>query len=159
MSTSYGPGRYDPAYEIDGHDYPYGHVRWTLNRNMQAYLELVSGAQVVVGPLIDRVVRVDEAPAAYDQLAKADGVLPLGVLIHYPDEQDDGKEPERGSRSAAIDSVGHQDQLRAGRRRRVRHGDARAADAKARRPLLHARRRQPQCPGQQLRARQPGRGA
>ena len=41
MSTSYGPGRYDPAYEIDGHDYPYGHVRWTLNRNMQAYLEMV----------------------------------------------------------------------------------------------------------------------
>jgi predicted dehydrogenase/threonine dehydrogenase-like Zn-dependent dehydrogenase len=97
MSTSYGPGRYDPAYEIEGHDYPYGHVRWTLNRNMQAYLEMVSGSQVVVGPLIDRVVRVDEAPAAYDQLAKAEGVLPLGVLIHYPDEQDqdEGTEPGR----------------------------------------------------------------
>jgi predicted dehydrogenase/threonine dehydrogenase-like Zn-dependent dehydrogenase len=95
MSTSYGPGRYDPAYEIEGHDYPYGHVRWTLNRNMQAYLEMVSGSQIVVGPLIDRVVRVDEAPAAYDQLAKADGKLPLGVLIHYPDEPDEGTEPER----------------------------------------------------------------
>ena len=95
MSTSYGPGRYDPAYETDGHDYPYAHVRWTLNRNMQAYLELVSGADVDVDPLIDRVVPVDEAPAAYDQLAKADGVLPLGVLIHYPDEQDEGAEPAR----------------------------------------------------------------
>jgi predicted dehydrogenase/threonine dehydrogenase-like Zn-dependent dehydrogenase len=95
MSTSYGPGRYDPAYEIEGHDYPYGHVRWTLNRNMQAYLELVSMRRVDVGSLMDRVVRVDEAPAAYDQLAKADGVLPLGVLINYPDEADEDAEPAR----------------------------------------------------------------
>ena len=95
MSTSYGPGRYDPAYEVEGHDYPYGHVRWTLNRNMQAYLEMVAGTQVDVGPLIDRVVQVDEAPAAYDQLAKAGGVMPLGVLIQYPDEQDEGAEPAR----------------------------------------------------------------
>ncbi len=42
MSTSYGPGRYDASYEAEGHDYPYAHVRWTLNRNMQAYLELVA---------------------------------------------------------------------------------------------------------------------
>ena len=43
MSTSYGPGRYDAAYEAEGHDYPYAYVRWTLNRNMQAYLELIAG--------------------------------------------------------------------------------------------------------------------
>jgi predicted dehydrogenase/threonine dehydrogenase-like Zn-dependent dehydrogenase len=95
MSTSYGPGRYDPAYETEGHDYPYGHVRWTLNRNMQAYLELMAGGQIAVAPLIDRVVTVDEAPAAYDQLAKADGELPLGVVIHYPDETDEGADEAR----------------------------------------------------------------
>jgi predicted dehydrogenase len=95
MSTSYGPGRYDPAYEVEGHDYPYAQVRWTLNRNMQAYLELMSRAHVDVAPLLDWVVAIDEAPAAYDQLAKADGSLPLGVLIHYPDEQDEGAEPGR----------------------------------------------------------------
>ena len=95
MSTSYGPGRYDRAYEIDGHDYPYGHVRWTLNRNMQAYLDMVSGKRLDVGSLIDRVVQVDEAPAAYDELSKAEGVLPLGVLIHYPDDQDEAAEPAR----------------------------------------------------------------
>ena len=45
MSTSYGPGRYDAAYEVEGRDYPFAYVRWTLNRNMQAYLELIaSGA-------------------------------------------------------------------------------------------------------------------
>ncbi len=36
ISCSYGPGRYDHTYEEEGHDYPYGHVRWTENRNMAA---------------------------------------------------------------------------------------------------------------------------
>jgi len=57
---------------------------------MQAYLELVAGGQIDVARLIDRVVTVDEAPAAYEQLAKADGALPLGVVIHYPDEEEAG---------------------------------------------------------------------
>src|SRR5204862_4771860 len=60
MSTSYGPGRYDPGYEGEGRDYPIAHVRWTLNRNMQAYLELVAAARVGVEPSIDRVVPIDE---------------------------------------------------------------------------------------------------
>src|SRR5262245_3242167 len=85
MSTSYGPGRYDPHYEAEGHDYPYGHVRWTLNRNMQAYLELIAAERVAVAPLLDRVAPIDEAPAVYDELAKADAALPLGVMIEYPD--------------------------------------------------------------------------
>src|SRR5213079_2157722 len=29
LSRSYGPGRYDPSYELHGIDYPIGHVRWT----------------------------------------------------------------------------------------------------------------------------------
>jgi predicted dehydrogenase len=94
MSTSYGPGRYDPKYESEGQDYPYGHVRWTLNRNMQAYLELIANGRIAVEPLIDRITPVDEAPGVYDQLAKADGTLPLGVLIDYPDAEDDS-EPAR----------------------------------------------------------------
>ena len=42
ISTSYGPGRYDPAYEEMGRDYPLAYVRWTENRNVQAYLQLVA---------------------------------------------------------------------------------------------------------------------
>ncbi|MBK5105530.1 MAG: GNAT family N-acetyltransferase, partial [Burkholderiales bacterium] len=34
LSRSYGPGRYDTAYEVHGHDYPIGHVRWTEQRNL-----------------------------------------------------------------------------------------------------------------------------
>ena len=54
---------------------------------MQAYLELIASGRISVDALIDRVVTVDKAPATYDQLAKADDTLPLGVLIHYPERK------------------------------------------------------------------------
>src|SRR5262249_48107351 len=98
MSTSYGPGRYDAAYEIDGHDYPFGYVRWTENRNMQAYLDLVAQGRVDVQALIDRVISVDEAPAAYRELADGASALPLGVLIRYPDDTRDLPEPPDSTR-------------------------------------------------------------
>src|SRR5204863_1281018 len=46
MSTSYGPGRYDSSYEVDGQDYPIAYVRWTENRNMQSYLALIAGGRL-----------------------------------------------------------------------------------------------------------------
>jgi predicted dehydrogenase/threonine dehydrogenase-like Zn-dependent dehydrogenase len=95
MSTSYGPGRYDAHYEAEGHDYPYPYVRWTLNRNMQAYLELIAAGRMNFDALVDRVVPIDEAPATYAELAKADGPLPLGVLIEYPREDEVESEPTR----------------------------------------------------------------
>lgn len=82
MSTSYGPGRYDRAYEEAGIDYPYPYVRWTMNRNMQAYLELVAAGRVNVGALIDQDIELDEAPAVYRTLAEA-ADPPLGVLLRY----------------------------------------------------------------------------
>ena len=98
MSTSYGPGRYDASYETEGHDYPFGYVRWTLNRNMQAYLDLVARGRLDIQPLIDRVISIDEAPAAYRALAQAGGALPLGVLIRYPDETRDLPQPPDSTR-------------------------------------------------------------
>jgi len=98
MSTSYGPGRYDASYEAEGHDYPFGYVRWTLNRNMQAYLELIEGGRVDVLALVDRVISVDEAPGAYRALADGGGDLPLGVLIRYPDDARDLPEPADATR-------------------------------------------------------------
>jgi len=89
MSTSYGPGRYDTAYEVDGHDYPFGYVRWTLNRNMQSYLDLIARGKLDIQPLIDKVISIEEAPSAYRTLADAEGELPLGVLIRYPDDTRD----------------------------------------------------------------------
>jgi predicted dehydrogenase len=83
MSTSYGPGRYDASYEADGHDYPFAYVRWTENRNLESYLQLVADNRVAVAPLLDRIVSIDEAPAVYRELADAKSGLPLGVLIRY----------------------------------------------------------------------------
>jgi len=93
MSTSYGPGRYDTSYEVDGHDYPFAYVRWTENRNMQSYLELIASGRIDIQPLIDRVISVDDAPSAYRELASGEGTLPLGVLIRYPDDERDLPEP------------------------------------------------------------------
>jgi len=104
MSTSYGPGRYDPVYEEDGRDYPFAHVRWTLNRNMQAYLDLIASGRIKVEPLIDRVVPINEAPAVYQELAKGSGRLPLGVLLQYPD---DSRTLPEASDSTRITIRGH----------------------------------------------------
>ena len=98
MSTSYGPGRYDASYEIDGHDYPFGYVRWTLNRNMQAYLDLLARGRIDVQPLVDRVISIDEAPGAYRALAQGAGGLPLGVLIRYPDDARELPQPTDSTR-------------------------------------------------------------
>ena len=46
MSRSYGPGRYDSAYEQKGRDYPIGHVRWTETRNMEGFLQFLSEASL-----------------------------------------------------------------------------------------------------------------
>jgi len=98
MSTSYGPGRYDASYEVDGHDYPFAYVRWTQNRNMQSYLELVGSGRLDVQPLIDRVISVEDAPSAYRELAAGGGELPLGVLIRYPDDERALPEPADATR-------------------------------------------------------------
>lgn len=92
MSTSYGPGRYDAQYEQRGADYPYAYVRWTLNRNMQAYMETAADGRIDVKALIDKVVGVDQAPDAYRQLA-AGTDAPLAVLLRYPDDERPLPEP------------------------------------------------------------------
>jgi predicted dehydrogenase/threonine dehydrogenase-like Zn-dependent dehydrogenase len=86
MSTSYGPGRYDRDYEDFGRDYPFAYVRWTANRNMRSYLELIAEKRINVASLIDQIVPVDEAPDAYATLAASNAPPPIGVLISYPEQ-------------------------------------------------------------------------
>ena len=105
ISTSYGPGRYDPAYEAEGRDYPFAYVRWTENRNMESYLELIARGRMNFATLVDRVVRIEQAPAVYDELIKASGAsgpLPLGVIIEYPDDapETEARVTLRGHREA-----------------------------------------------------------
>ncbi len=84
ISTSYGPGRYDPVYEIEGADYPIGYVRWTENRNMEEYLRLLGNGNVSLVGLPTERYPIEAAPEAYEAL-KRDGERPLLVLLSYPE--------------------------------------------------------------------------
>lgn len=83
LSTSYGPGRYDPAYEIEGLDYPIGYVRWTENRNLEEYLRLLAVGRVTIAHLGAENYAIDDAPLAYAALGRA-GPKPLLVTLGYP---------------------------------------------------------------------------
>ena len=76
VSCSYGPGRYDPAYEEGGHDYPPAYVRWTEQRNMQAVLDLMAGGTLDVSPLITHRLPIEEAERAYDLIERGRRALP-----------------------------------------------------------------------------------
>ncbi|MEW6738680.1 MAG: bi-domain-containing oxidoreductase [Nitrospirota bacterium] len=84
ISRSYGPGRYDPSYEEKGHDYPYGYVRWTERRNMQAFVNLLAEGKVNVHPLITHSFLIDDAPKAYDLITGKTDETFLGIVINYP---------------------------------------------------------------------------
>ncbi len=83
ISTSYGPGRYDPSYEEEGLDYPYSYVRWTENRNMEAFLELIAARRVILGPLTNRHLPVSQAAEAY-RLLQEENPRPYTILLEYP---------------------------------------------------------------------------
>lgn len=92
VSCSYGPGRYDSGYELEGRDYPVGFVRWTEQRNFEAVLDMLESGRLDVGKLITERIRFDDAPAAYDLLTADKSVL--GVLLTY-DDNAPGKRRER----------------------------------------------------------------
>jgi polar amino acid transport system substrate-binding protein len=92
LSRSYGPGRYDPNYEEKGRDYPVGYVRWTENRNMAAFLDLVAQGKVDVKALITHRFKIDEAEKAYELIEGKTQEPYLGVLLDYGlAEQDPGR--------------------------------------------------------------------
>lgn len=82
VSCSYGPGRYDPAYEEKGIDYPYGFVRWTEQRNFEAILDLMTAGTIDTRPLITHRFDIDAAADAYNLLTSKEKAL--GILLQYP---------------------------------------------------------------------------
>ncbi len=82
VSCSYGPGRYDPLYEEKGIDYPYGYVRWTEQRNMQAILDLMAEGKLDVSPLISHRFPIEKALDAY-ALIETHNEPYLGILLEY----------------------------------------------------------------------------
>ena len=84
LSRSYGPGRYDPVYEEKGVDYPIGYVRWTEQRNMEAFVQLLASKRVDVTSLITHTFGIDDAPTAYELISGRADKRFVGVLLEYP---------------------------------------------------------------------------
>ncbi len=82
MSASYGPGRYDDNYEEKGLDYPIGYVRWTENRNMQAFLEMIAAGRLLPDILQSHQFAFDDALKAYDLIVSKKEPF-TGILLKY----------------------------------------------------------------------------
>ena len=90
ISTSYGPGRYDSNYEEKGLDYPLAYVRWTENRNMTEYLQLLEEGKINIEPLIDAVYPIEKVDEAFASL-EVEGKKPIIVLLDYKNSEDNKK--------------------------------------------------------------------
>ena len=81
VSCSYGPGRYDPAYEAEGRDYPIGFVRWTEKRNFEAILDMMAAGSLDIDSLITHRFKFEDAQSAYELLST--DKTALGILLMY----------------------------------------------------------------------------
>ncbi|HET7821216.1 MAG TPA: bi-domain-containing oxidoreductase [Ornithinibacter sp.] len=102
FSRSYGPGRYDDRYELEGVDYPAGYVRWTERRNLGCFLDLLDSGSLEVASLVSGTRPVAEAAEVYDQL-RTGALRGVGFLFEYPrpEPEDDDHGPRRAGTTAA----------------------------------------------------------
>ncbi|MGX1563160.1 bi-domain-containing oxidoreductase [Streptomyces sp. NPDC055506] len=114
FSRSYGPGRYDPEYELEGRDYPIGYVRWTERRNLACFLDLLARGRVDVEPLVSHIADFDDAVETYQRLKDGD-LKAVAVLFRYPEQAVEAEAP-----AVAVPSV------------KVKRSPARAAGAPVR---------------------------
>lgn len=92
FSRAYGPGVMDPDYDKGRVDYPYHYVRWTEQRNLEAFLRLIHDGKITVKPLMGGAYRLDDAQRAYDDLYTTGGAAG-SVLLQYSER------PDKASRS------------------------------------------------------------
>lgn len=83
LSRSYGPGRYDPTYEEFGWDYPVDHVRFTEQRHLQAFLDLVASGALNPERLTTHRFDIARAPQAYALLGDRSADR-AGIVLTYP---------------------------------------------------------------------------
>lgn len=98
VSCAYGPGRYDPAYEAGGNDYPHGFVRWTEQRNFEAALGLMADGKIHTRELVTHRYRFDQALEAYANVGDGN---PMGIALSYPTDQGNAEKFKRSIRVEA----------------------------------------------------------
>ena len=112
VSCSYGPGRYDAAYEEGGQDYPLAYVRFTEQRNFETVLDLLERGALNVAPLITHRMAFIDAEKAYEVLMQ--DTRALGILLQYPEHCDAAatlicqpNSMEKSAASVAFIGAGH----------------------------------------------------
>lgn len=95
VSMSYGPGRYDPAYEEGGHDYPVAYVRWTEGRNIEAFLDLVANGSLDIARLITHRFDIGDAVDAYKLITGELTEPHFGIVLRYDSEKPPAPMPLR----------------------------------------------------------------
>src|SRR2546426_1703839 len=102
-----GAGMFDPDYVARGSDYPIGYVRWTAQRNMQAFLDLLARGGLDMTRLITHRFPFGEAMSVFDRIANGELTSALGIVFEYPEPE---REPPLGEprtlRIAAGDARG-----------------------------------------------------
>lgn len=112
FSRAMGAGIFEPEYFTRGKDYPVGYVRWTANRNMQAFLQLVAQGKVAVPSLITHRFPFSAATQVFDKIASGELGKAVGIVLEYP-------EPEKGelqsqSRTVSFAASSEQSAVRLG---------------------------------------------
>lgn len=98
VSCSYGPGRYENEYEGKSMDYPIGFVRWTVQRNFEAVLDLMAAGKIRTNELVSREIDFENSQDAYKLVATAKDVL--GLVLTY------GKSVDLEQKSLFLKDVG-----------------------------------------------------
>lgn len=111
VSRSYGPGRYDPAFEVKGLEYPVGFVPWTERENLGEVVRLIGAGRLKVDLLTTHTFPLEDALRGYDLIAK--GLPCLGVVLAYPEIKGrikkvalDGKDKKKGKVGISLLGVG-----------------------------------------------------
>ncbi|MCT7557132.1 bi-domain-containing oxidoreductase [Aliarcobacter butzleri] len=107
LSMAYGPGRYDPEYEEKGIDYPYDLVRFTEQRNFEAFLGLIQEGKITPKELITHSYEFDDAMSAYDLLEGRIKEKYLGIVLNYKRDikLEDEKIVQRSEKKISSDKV------------------------------------------------------
>ena len=82
VSRAWGPGMYDPDYEERGIKYPVAYARWTAQRNVEEFLNLVSLGSVNLHTVTTHRFPFEKALEAYQTILTRD-VDAVGVILQY----------------------------------------------------------------------------